>query len=123
AGYSHHISLLAAWPAPGDQTGPHAATRASPAARLGRAPVPCRRAPRERADRLFGRLHMSFEGEAFFAPPCPQRGSQGVDVGIGMLRAWRKPQALAAARDRRVVDGLHINAKALEQGVGDALGE
>ena len=52
-----------------------------------------------------------------------ERRDQPLHVGVGVLRAGGEAQALGAARDGRVVDRLHVDGEALEQRVGDALGE
>ena len=61
--------------------------------------------------------------ESELHPQRRQGRRQALHVGVGVLRAGGEAQALGAARDGRVVDRLHVDGEALEQRVGDALGE
>ena len=66
---------------------------------------------------------LALERQAQLRPQRRERRNQPVHVGVGMLGLGRDAQALGAARHGRVVDRLHVDGEALEQRVGDALGQ
>ena len=52
-------------------------------------------------------------------PDFAQRREQAVDIAIAMHGRRSDPQPLAAARHRRIIDRLHINAVIVHQPVAD----
>ena len=57
--------------------------------------------------------------KAEIRPHRRERTHQMCDVTIAMQRRWGQPQPLGAARHRRIVDRLHIDAVMVEQAIAD----
>ena len=52
-------------------------------------------------------------------PKRGQGGHQMIDIGIRMERRGRNAQPFGALGDRRIVDGLHIDAPVIHQDIAD----